>query len=130
MDKRLLVLASLLFIACAPLNFKEVPNENFSVSYSDGMLKFKAKITKPTPCHTVDVYHVTPEPSGSRPFGSCRLPFTLFVEVNRPPEGTYCIQVLQEEVIEEEFVLAKKPDCFAAIMNDETVFATTKIKSS
>jgi len=104
--KRFLIF--LLLIACAPVS------ENFSTNYNEGVLTYSGIIEKPTPCHTLEFQELVME--------SFPVQIRININVVEPDEGTFCIQVIEEEEFSREIEIGHEPRNVAIFVNEERVY--------
>tara|TARA_Y100000034_G_C6765391_1_gene341150 strand:- start:40 stop:450 length:411 start_codon:yes stop_codon:yes gene_type:complete len=90
--------------------------EDDIIKYEEGILEYKIKITKPTPCHTINKEELVME---SYPV---QVAIDLNIENYSPNIG--CIQVLEEEVIEGIMDIGHKPGSFIIKLNNEIIYST------
>jgi len=115
MIKKLLIPFLIMFVSCAvPI---EVSEGDYSVSYSQGKLSYFALVTKPTPCHLIEV--------GEAILESFPAQVHIKIDVVRDPEVELCAQVLTDELVTGEIDIGHKPASVTIYVREELVFTTT-----
>ena len=97
------------------------PNEDgFGVWYTDGILRYSARIEKPTPCHALDVEELIME--------SFPVQVRVNVDVYNPDPGQICIQVIDVVELEGSIEIDHLPASFSLFINGQERFRTSNIQ--
>ena len=88
----------------------------YYIKYENGVLEYSAKVTKPTPCHKVDIKEFIME--------SYPVQVEVSIEVLPDDSGMACVQVIDEETVEGTLEIGHKPGSFAIKLNGGRVYST------
>ncbi len=98
----------------------DVDEEGFGVWYTDGLLRYSARIEKPTPCHDLLVEEMMTE--------SYPVQVSIDVEIYNPDPEQFCIQVIDVVELEGSIEIDHVPASFSLSVNGEEKFTTTEIQ--
>ncbi len=95
-------------------------DQNFESYYRDGKVSYTAKITKPTPCHKLNVTEQILE--------SYPVQIRIDVEKINPPANTFCAQVLDDEIISGGIILDHKPGSLTVFYEGIVLYSEKEFK--
>lgn len=99
----------------------EITSDKVSVSYDSesNMLSYAVEISKPTPCHEVDVTENIME--------SYPVQVQVSIDIKQPEGDQMCIQMIEMQTVEGEIELSEKPGSFSVDVDGQTIFMTNNI---